>query len=435
MMKKEIIFLLWFLVLPLPLQAEPLTIEITSGIETALPIAIVPFGWHGPGQPPEDIQAIIAADLARSGRFAPLAITQMLSQPQSEDAIEFRNWQVLGVETLVIGQLTAPQNGHFEVQFQLFDVFRGQQLLGYRIPSTAKTLRATAHRISDLIYEQLLGEPGAFATRIAYITDEILDQTAGHNQIALRIADTDGYNSQTIVQTTEPLLSPAWSPDGQKIAYVSFEAKRPAIFIQEVYTGQRQQVASYQGINSAPAWSPDGRELAMTLSKDGNPDIFVLNLASGQLRALTRHYAIDTEPAWSPDSRSIVFTSDRGGSPQIYRVSATGGKATRLTFENNYNACASYSPDGKSLVLVTRVGKNYRIALFELKTKLLQLLTDGQLDESPSFAPNSSMILYAGKQGTKSVLYAVSADGRIRQRLALSESDVREPAWSPYFKR
>ena len=411
-----------------------LTIEITKGIEGALPIAIVPFGLQKGMTPLEqDVAEIVKADLARSGRFRTLPPKDMLSRPTSGDEVEFRDWQVLGMDNLVVGSIRSDARGGYVVQFQLFDVFRGEQLTGFSIPTTERNLRATAHHISDIIYEKLVGEPGAFATRVAYITSQRLADKS--QKIALKIADADGYNPQTIVNSKEPLMSPAWSPDGERIAYVSFEKRKPSIYVQEVSTGKRKKVASFDGINSAPAWSPDGRQLAITLSKDGNPDIFILNLQNGKLRPLTRHYAIDTEAAWSPDGRHIIFTSDRGGSPQIYQVPSSGGKAKRITFENRYNARASYSPDGKALIMVTRVDGHYRIAELDLESNIMRALTDGDLDESPSFAPNGSMVIYATKQGGKAVLSAVSIDGRVKQRLALDEGDIREPVWSPYRRQ
>lgn len=429
MMKKLLILvaLLWWQMG----QAAPLTIEITESEVGALPIAVVPFGWQGPGRPPaEKLGAIVDADLKRSGRFKTMPPKDMIAFPHTGSEVDFRDWRVLGMESLVVGQVQPNSAGGYIVRFQLFDVFKGEQLAGYSIPTTARDLRATAHHISDLIYEKLTGQRGAFATRVAYVTSIV--QPDGRRTIALQVADADGHHPQTIVTSTEPLMSPAWSPDGLKLAYVSFERGRPAIYVQEVYTGRRQKVASFKGINGAPAWSPDGRKLALTLSKDGNPDIFILDLARRTVRPLTRHYAIDTEPAWSPDGRHIVWTSDRGGRPQIYRAPSTGGKAERITFEGRYNARASYSPDGKMLTLVTQVGSDFRIGVLDLASRQLRVLSDGALDESPSFAPNGSMVIYATKIRGQGELAAVSVDGRVRQRLALQAGDVREPAWAPY---
>jgi len=429
-MIKKLLLLVLLLVSQIA-HSAPLTIEITESEMGALPIAAVPFGWQGGGQPPsEDIAAIISADLKRSGRFKTMPSKDMIAFPHTGANVDFRDWRVLGMESLVVGQVKPNGVGGYIVRFQLFDVFKGEQLAGYSIPTTAHDLRATAHHISDLIYEKLTGQRGAFATRIAYITS--IAQIKGKRKIALQVADADGYHPQTIVTSTEPLMSPAWSPDGLKLAYVSFEKGRPSIFVQEVYTGKRQRVASFKGINGAPAWSPDGRKLALTLSKDGNPDIFILDLARRTLQPLTRHYAIDTEPSWSPDSRHIIWTSDRGGRPQIYRMPSSGGKAERITFEGKYNARASYSPDGKLIAMVTQVGQDFRIGVLDLASSQLQVLSEGRLDESPSFAPNGSMVIYATKVKGQAELAAVSVDGRVKQRLALQVGDVREPAWAPY---
>jgi len=428
-MKKLLIFIV--LLVCQMAHGSPLTIEITESEMGALPIAVVPFGWQGPGQAPsEDIAAIIDADLKRSGRFKTMPSKDMIAFPHTGTNVDFRDWRVLGMESLVVGQVKSNGVGGYIVRFQLFDVFKGEQLTGYSIPTTARDLRATAHHISDLIYEKLTGQRGAFATRVAYITSIV--QTEGKRKIALQVADADGYHPQTLVTSTEPLMSPAWSPDGLKLAYVSFEKGRPSIFVQEVYTGKRQRVASFKGINGAPAWSPDGRKLALTLSKDGNPDIFILDLAKRTLLPLSRHYAIDTEPAWSPDGKYIIWTSDRGGRPQIYRIPSGGGKAERITFEGKYNARASYSPDGKLITMVTQIGQEFRISVLDLASSQLQVLSDGSLDESPSFAPNGSMVIYATKIKGQGELAAVSVDGRVKQRLALQAGDVREPAWAPY---
>jgi TolB protein len=411
-------------------SADPLTIEITGGAEGALPIAVVPFGWKAGGAPSQDIAAIVSADLQRSGRFQPMPVPDMLARPESGSQVEFKDWKALGQDHLLVGQVNPDGRGGYLIHFELFDVIKGEQLAGDNLTASVRDLRAAAHHIADVVYERVTGEPGAFGTRVAYITSST--GTDGKKAIRLQVADADGYNPQTIVTSKDPLMSPAWSPDGQRLAYVSFEGGQPAIYVQEAFTGKRERVAAYKGINGAPAWSPDGRKLALTLSKDGNPDIFVLDLARRTLKPLTRHYAIDTEPAWSPDGRSIVFTSDRGGRPQIYRVSAFGGEPERVTFEGSYNARASFSPDGKSLAMVTQQGSNFRIALLDLKRGLFQVLSDGQLDESPSFAPNGSMIIYATKHRGKGELAAISVDGKVHQRLALQAGDVREPVWSPY---
>ncbi|MEN8261352.1 MAG: Tol-Pal system beta propeller repeat protein TolB [Pseudomonadota bacterium] len=407
-----------------------LTIEITGGTEGAIPIAVVPFGWQAmEANAPVDIASVVSNDLSRSGTFKSLPERDMLSKPTDPSAVKFRNWQALGQEYLVIGQIRSAGAGRYTVQFELFDVFKGEQLTGYSFASSGGDMRRIAHRISDIIYEKLTGLPGAFGTRIAYVTSQ---PSAGNKRMyKLVVADADGYGPKTIAASEEPLMSPAWSPDGQKLAYVSFEKKASAIYIQTVATGQRTRVAAYRGINGAPAWSPDGRQLAMTLSKDGSPDIFVKDLVSGSLRKLTQNYAIDTEPAWSRDGRNIVFTSDRGGKPQLYMVSAGGGAARRLTFEGDYNTRGVFSPDGKTLAMVHGNGGDYRIAVLDLATRSLNVLTKGRLDESPSFAPNGSMILYASRRGNKGHLAAVSADGRVHENLVLDIGEVREPAWSP----
>ena len=335
----------------------------------------------------------------------------------------------------MIGDVSPNGPGGYLVRFYLYDVFRGEQITGYSIPTTARDLRATAHHIADIIYETLTGQPGAFATRIAYVTS--VRSGSGKDakeRVELRIADADGYGPQTIVSSQEPIMSPAWSPDGRRLAYVSFENAQPSIWVQEVFTGQREKLTSFKGINGAPAWSPDGRYLALTLSKDGNPDIFVMDIARRSLRAITRHPAIDTEPAWSPDGKTLLFTSDRGGAPQVYRVSAGGGEASRVTFEGGYNARASYAPNGRLIGMVTRVDGQYRIATLDPATRDFRVLSTGRLDESPSFAPNGAMLIYATRVGSKGVLAAVSTDGRVQQRLRLQEGDVREPVWSPYVQ-
>jgi len=409
-----------------------LTIEITQGMEGAIPIAVVPLGWRGTGAAaPENIAAIIAADLNRSGRFESLPDRDLVAHPVTAEQVKFQNWRMLNVDNLVIGQLEETTAGQYSVQFELFDVFRGKRLTGATIPAPARDLRRVAHYISDLIYETLTGERGAFNTQIAYVTSS---GNSKNKSYTLLVADSDGYSPQTILTSKQPLMSPSWSPDGRQIAYVSFENKTAEIYIQEVLSGSRRKLASFKGINGAPTWSPDGRKLALTLSRDGNPEIYVMTIDGGDLRRLTNSAAIDTEPVWAPDGKSLVFTSDRGGSAQLYRVSVTGGPAQRLTFDGKYNAGADISPDGRKLAMVHGEGGRYRIAVLDLDSGLLRILTDGQLDESPSFSPNGSMIIYATGAGNREVLSAVSVDGRFSQRLSLQAGNVREPVWSPFGK-
>ncbi len=414
-------------------QAE-LTIEITKGRQGGLPIAVVPFGWQGPTMtPPQDVAKIVAADLERSGRFDPVAERDLLARPTEGSQINFRDWRLVGAPHLVVGKVSAV-GGNYTVQFQLFDVYRESQKIGYTFQVQEKELRSIAHRISDIIYESLTGEKGAFGTRIAYITSTVW-QANSVRYYALYVADIDGYNPQLIVRSKEPLMSPSWSSDGRKLAYVSFEGQRPVIMIQDIFTAQREKAAAFSGINGAPSWSPDGTRLAMSLSKDGNSEIYVMHVASGRLQRLTDHLAIDTEPNWSPDGRTLVFTSDRGGNPQIYKVSVDGGKAARVTFDGRYNARASFSPDGKRITFISGDGSNFRVAVQELARGNMQILTNSRLDESPSFSPNGTMIVYATEYANRGVLAAISLDGRVQQRILLQEGgDAREPAWGPFSK-
>jgi TolB protein len=407
-----------------PINHAALTIEITEGTESAVPISIVPFAMQGV---PVDISDVVDSDLERSGYFKTLDKQGMPGRPSTADAVNFKDWQALGQNYLVIGRVTQ-DGGQYNVEFQLFNVYKGEQLMGYRMASSAADLRRTAHHISDLIFEKLTGKKGVFGTKIAYITSS---RQGKQSTYVLHVSDADGFNPQTIASSTEPLMSPAWSPDGRKMAYVSFEKKSAAIYVQTLATGERQRVAEFAGINGAPAWSPDGAKLALTLSKDGSPDIYVLNLVTRSLTRLTRSYAIDTEPTWSPDGSSIVFTSDRGGKPQLYIMPSQGGQEKRLTFSGSYNARPSFSPDGRNIAMVHGEGGDYRIAVMDMATRSVNVLTAGRLDESPSFAPNGSMILYASRKGNTGYLSAVSLDGKIQQKLVFDSSEVREPAWSP----
>ncbi len=427
-MKRLFLLSLLLVGLSSPVLAD-LTIEIVGGQEGAQPIAVVPFGApEGVGRTMEDLAQVIAADLARTGRFKPLPRQDMPATPQTVEAVDLRDWRVMAMNNLVVGQINRRPDGLYQVDFALMDVYSGEQLANMSLPSSPTELRYTAHRIADIIYERLTGAPGAFTSRLAYVTSE---WGVEGQRVTLRVADADGHNPQTIVSSKEPLMSPAWSPDGRRLAYVSFENRQTAVFVQELATGRRERVASFPGINSSPAWSPDGNRLALTLSRDGNPEIYILDLNSRATTRLTNSPGIDTEPAWSPDGGEIYFTSGRGGDPQIYRMPAQGGEATRVTFERDYNGRSSLSPDGRSLVLVTRVNGQFRVALMDLATRSTRLLSRGGLDESPSFAPNGSMVIYATQNNGRGVLSVVSTDGKVGQRLSQDASEVREPAWSP----
>lgn len=410
-------------------QAE-LTVEITEGIKRR-PVAIVPFGWEGnAATAPLDIAGVISSDLTRSGRFAPIDENDMLQKPTDGANMDFDDWLILGVEAVVIGRVTQTGENAYSVQFQLFDVFGRDQLVGYRMPASRGTIRRVAHRAADMIYEKLTGIKGVFDTKVAYVTAE---ERRDGRLYSLVVSDQDGENEHKIMESPDPIMSPAWSPDSRRLAYVSFEGSRSSIFVQTLRTGSRIKVSSEPGINGAPAFSPDGRQLVVTLGGiDGNLDIYTLDINSRQSKRLTTNRSIDTEGSWSPDGRYIYFTSDRSGGPQVYRVSASGGTPERVTFEGSYNARPRLSPDGKKLAMVHLDRGNYRIAVMDLARKDLLILSAGSQDESPSFAPNSDTLIYATRPGRNGVLESVTADGLIRQRLASGQGDVREPVWSPF---
>lgn len=426
--------LLTLLLMPLLASAQQrgLEIDIIGGNASALPIAIVPMPYQGSAAAPQtDVAAVVRADLERSGAFRALPEASIVERPTRGSEIQYPTWRALRQDFIVVGRVVDGGDGGYRVEYELFDVAKQERLLGLAMTARANAMRDVAHQIADAIYEKILGVRGAFWTRIAYITASGSGKGARY---ALMVADSDGYNPQTIVRSAEPLLSPAWSPDGRKLAYVSFEGGNSAIFIQDIATGAREKISSFRGINGAPSFSPDGSRLALTLSRSGNPEIYVMDIGSRQLRQLTNQSSIDTEPTWSADGSTIYFTSDRGGRPQIYRVPAGGGSASRVTFEGSYNATATVSYDGKKIAVAQGSGNTYRIAMMDssLGSARWSSLSPGSLDESPSFAPNASMVLYAAREGGRGVLYAVSADARVRQRLVLANGDVREPAWSPY---
>ncbi|MEO7324633.1 MAG: Tol-Pal system beta propeller repeat protein TolB [Dokdonella sp.] len=414
--------------------AQGLDIDIINGSASALPIAVVPFGFEGASVPPETNPGeVVRADLARSGQFRTLPKNDVVEFPTRQSEVKFATWRLLKQDYLVIGRMADGADGALRVEYELYDVAKQQKLTDGAISGQRSGLRDIAHQVADIIYEKILGVRGAFATRIAYIT---ASGSPPNYQYALMVADSDGYNPQVVVRSRESLLSPAWSPDGRKIAYVSFESGNSNIYVQDLGTGSRQVVSNSKGINSAPAFSPDGNRLAMSLSKGGNPDIYIMDLGSRATTQITKHFAIDTEPRWAPDGQSLYFTSDRSGKPQIYQVSPGGGEPTRVTFEGQYNASPSIiNAKGLKLAMVQGSGNVYRIAILDRATNQSIMVSPGSQDEAPSFAPNGSMLLFAASEGSRGVLYAVSADGRVRQRLGLAEGDVREPAWGPFRQR
>jgi TolB protein len=413
-------------------HAQKLVIDV-QGVSQPTPVAIVPFGWEGQSSAaPLDIAAVIGADLYRSGRFAPLDEAKMLQKPTDGADVDFQDWGFVGVEAVVIGKLIQTGENAYTLQFQLFETFSQRQLVGFRMPATRGTMRAAAHRAADMIYEKLTGIKGVFGTKVAYVTAE---QRGSERLYSLVVSDQDGENDNKIMESKDPIMSPAWSPDSRQLAYVSFEGSKSSIFIQTLRSGNRFQVSNKPGINGAPAFSPDGRKLVVTLGGiEGNPDIYILDITSRETKRLTTHRAIDTEGTWSPDGRYIYFTSDRSGGPQVYRVSANGGTPERITFEGSYNARPRLSPDGTRLAMVHNDRGNYRIAVMNIERKDLLVLSTGRQDESPSFAPNSDSLIYATRQGRDGVLETVSADGLIRQKMASGQGDVREPVWSPFPK-
>lgn len=408
-----------------------LVIEITSGVDVKTRLGVVPFQNGGVEILPEQIDQIVSFDLYRSGLFTPLAADKMISRPSRPEEVVYNEWQVLNLDYLVVGKLKPVGNG-YQFEFDLLKVLSKQSVL--RLSGQGANLRDIAHYISDQIYEKLTGVPGAFSTQILYVTLE--RDITNRPLYRLRRADSDGYRAVTLFESNEPILSPSWSPSATKVAYVSYHHKdKPAIYLQDIASGKQIRLTQFSGLNGAPDWSPDGRSMVMTLSKDGNPEIYKLEIATGQLQRLTNQSGIDTEARWMPDGKHIVFTSDRGGSPQIYQLALADKSIKRLTFQGDYNARAAVTADGRYLAMVHRNRGNFNIAVQDLWYNTFKVVTKTDLDESPSIAPNGSMLIYSTRDQGQEMLQLVSLDGQVKVRLPARSGTVREPAWSPFLHK
>jgi TolB protein len=409
---------------PLAPALAQFRVEVSGVGLTQLPIAVAPF--RGDAQSPQKIAAIVQADLERSGQFRGVDA----SGPQLDETSrpDVALWRQRAADSLVTGSVTRLADGRFDVRFRLWDVVRGQDLGGQSYPVAQGDLRLAAHRIADFIYEKLTGDKGVFSTRIAYVTK------AG-NRFNLWVADADGENAQSALASPEPIISPSWAPNGNQLAYVSFESRKPVVYVHEVSTGRRRLIANFRGSNSAPAWSPDGRTLAVTLSRDGGSQLYTIDAGGGEPRRLTQSSSIDTEPCYSPDGRTIYFVSDRGGAPQIYRMPAAGGSPERVTFTGSYNISPAVSPDGRTLAYISRINGAFKLQVMELSGGTVNSITDTTADENPSFAPNGKLIVYATQQGGREALMTTTLDGKIKARLAGQGGDIREPDWGPFQKQ
>ena len=408
-----------------PAAHSQLRIEIIGGGANQVPLAIAPF--KAEETLPQKVTDIVAADLYRSGLFKIVDSGGLTAIPSEPADVQYPMWKARGAEALVIGAVSPLPNGYWDVRFRLMDVLKQSQLTGFAYQITTQQLRNTAHKIADAIYEKLTGDVGVFSTRITYVVKN-------GTRFELQVADADGYGAQTILASNEPIISPAWAPDGTRLAYVSFERKKPIVYVQSLLTGSRTVAANFKGSNSAPAWAPDGKRLAVVLSKDGNSQIYLINADGSNVTRLTNTSTIDTEPNFSPDGQWVIFTSDRGGSPQIYRVPISGGQPERLTFDGSYNVSPRYAPDGNSFVFIQRNAGRFNVAVQDFVSKQMQVMTENGVDESPSFAPNGRIILYATEVRGRGILASVSSDGRVRQRFSAEAGDVREPAWGPISK-
>ena len=410
--------------------ADPLV--ISTGTDRATPIAVVPFGWQGGTVLPEDMAEIVGNDLRNSGVFEPIPRQNMISLPSQASEIIYRDWKALGAQYVLVGSVV-PSGGRLQVQFALLNVATEQQVLTGSVGGTPDQLRDMAHHIADLSFEKLTGVKGAFSTRMLYVTAERF--SVNNTRYTLQRSDYDGARAVTLLQSREPILSPSFAPDGRRIAYVSFEQKRPRIFVQHIDTGRREQITNFDGLNGAPAWSPDGGRLAFVLSRDGNPEIYVMDMGSRQIRRVTNQGAIDTEPFWGKDGNTLYFTSDRSGKPQIYKTNINSGAVERVTFVGNYNANPKLSADEKTLVMIHRQDgfTVFKVAAQDLQRGNLRILSDTSLDESPTVAPNGTMLIYATRQQGRGVLMLASINGRVRLPLPTAQGEVREPSWSPYL--
>lgn len=410
--------------------ADPLV--ISTGTDRATPIAVVPFGWQSGSVLPDDMAEIIGNDLRNSGVFEPIARQNMISLPTQASEVIYRDWKALGAQYVLVGNMV-PSGGRLQVQFALFNVATEQQVLTGSVGGGTDQIRDMAHHIADQSFEKLTGVKGAFSTRLLYVTAERF--SVNNTRYTLQRSDYDGARAVTLLQSREPILSPSFAPDGRRIAYVSFEQKRPRIFVQHVDTGRREQITNFEGLNGAPAWSPDGNRLAFVLSKDGNPEVYVMDMGSRQLRQVTNQGSIDTEPFWGKDGQTLYFTSDRSGKPQIYKTNINSGAVERVTFVGNYNANPKLSADEKTLVMIHRQDGYtvFKVAAMDLQRGNLRILSDTSLDESPTVAPNGTMVIYATRQQGRGVLMLASTNGRVRLPLPTAQGEVREPSWSPFL--